>query len=169
MSPNKETQKSGGFTAEERAAMKERAKELAAEERASKNRAAGRAICWRRSPRCRNRIAAWPAGCTRSSPRARRSSGRRPGTGCPRMPGTARSSASSRARRSSARVRDVWLPGHGAPGRRQHVADLVCAEGVDRRRRGQDRRTGEACGELRSHHVASGQGNIRSHASAIVV
>ncbi len=41
MSPNKETQKSGGFTAEERAAMKERAKELAAEERASKNRAAG--------------------------------------------------------------------------------------------------------------------------------
>jgi uncharacterized protein YdhG (YjbR/CyaY superfamily) len=41
MSPNKETQKSGGFTAAERAAMKERAKELAAEERASKNRAAG--------------------------------------------------------------------------------------------------------------------------------
>ena len=33
--------KSGGFTAEERAAMKERAKELKAEERANKNRAAG--------------------------------------------------------------------------------------------------------------------------------
>jgi len=43
VSLNKETQKSGGFTAEERAAMKERAKELAAEERASKNRAAGEA------------------------------------------------------------------------------------------------------------------------------
>ncbi len=52
MSPETETQeatrstaadseKSGGFTKEERAAMKERAKELAAEERASKNRAAG--------------------------------------------------------------------------------------------------------------------------------
>jgi uncharacterized protein YdhG (YjbR/CyaY superfamily) len=41
MSPKKETQQSSGFTAEERAAMKERAKELAAEERASKNRAAG--------------------------------------------------------------------------------------------------------------------------------
>lgn len=41
MSTKKATQKSGGFTAEERAAMKERAKELAAEERASKNRAAG--------------------------------------------------------------------------------------------------------------------------------
>jgi uncharacterized protein YdhG (YjbR/CyaY superfamily) len=41
MSPKSETQKSAGLTAEERAAMKERAKELAAEERASKNRAAG--------------------------------------------------------------------------------------------------------------------------------
>jgi uncharacterized protein YdhG (YjbR/CyaY superfamily) len=49
MSPKKATEetamasnkKSGGFTAEEQAAMKERAKELAAEERASKNRAVG--------------------------------------------------------------------------------------------------------------------------------
>jgi uncharacterized protein YdhG (YjbR/CyaY superfamily) len=41
MSPKKDTQKSSGFTAEEQAAMKERAKELKAEERASKNRAAG--------------------------------------------------------------------------------------------------------------------------------
>jgi len=45
MSPRKDTQESGqegaGFTAEERAAMKERAKELKAEARASKDRAAG--------------------------------------------------------------------------------------------------------------------------------
>jgi uncharacterized protein YdhG (YjbR/CyaY superfamily) len=46
MSEKKVTQKSGtskaaGFTAEERAAMKERARELKAEERASKNRAEG--------------------------------------------------------------------------------------------------------------------------------
>jgi uncharacterized protein YdhG (YjbR/CyaY superfamily) len=41
MSPKKETQKSGGFTAEERAAMKERAKEIKAEARADKDRAAG--------------------------------------------------------------------------------------------------------------------------------
>jgi uncharacterized protein YdhG (YjbR/CyaY superfamily) len=52
MSPKKETQKSAksttanhknskGFTAEEKAAMKERAKELKAEERAKKDRAAG--------------------------------------------------------------------------------------------------------------------------------
>ncbi len=45
MSPKKDTQESGqegaGFTAEERAAMKERAKELKAEARANKDRAAG--------------------------------------------------------------------------------------------------------------------------------
>ena len=41
MSAKKATQKSEGFTDEERAAMRERAKELKAEERANKNRAAG--------------------------------------------------------------------------------------------------------------------------------
>jgi len=41
MSPKKETQNSQGFTAEERAAMKERARELKAEARANKDRAAG--------------------------------------------------------------------------------------------------------------------------------
>jgi len=42
MSPKKETtKKSQGFSAEEKAAMKERAKELKAEERAKKDRAAG--------------------------------------------------------------------------------------------------------------------------------
>ncbi len=41
MSPKKETTKSAGFTDEEKAAMKERAKELKAEERASKDRAVG--------------------------------------------------------------------------------------------------------------------------------
>ena len=41
MGPKNETQKSGGFTAEEQAAMKERARELQAEARASKHRAVG--------------------------------------------------------------------------------------------------------------------------------
>ena len=41
MNAKKSTKKSEGFTAEERAAMRERAKELKAEERANKNRAAG--------------------------------------------------------------------------------------------------------------------------------
>ena len=41
MSPTKDTQKSAGFTDEERAAMKERAKELKAEARAMQDREAG--------------------------------------------------------------------------------------------------------------------------------
>ena len=41
MSPKKDTEKSKGFSDEERAAMKERARELKAEERAKKDRAAG--------------------------------------------------------------------------------------------------------------------------------
>lgn len=41
MSPKKDTQKSKGWTDEEKAAMKERAKELKAEARASKNRDEG--------------------------------------------------------------------------------------------------------------------------------
>ncbi len=41
MTTRKATQKSGGFTAEEQVAMKERARELQAEARANKNRAAG--------------------------------------------------------------------------------------------------------------------------------
>ena len=41
MSPKKETQKSRGFSDDEKAAMKERAKELKAEARADKNKAEG--------------------------------------------------------------------------------------------------------------------------------
>ena len=41
MSPKKETKKSDGFTAEEKAAMKARAQEMKAEARASKNREEG--------------------------------------------------------------------------------------------------------------------------------
>ncbi|NUR77423.1 MAG: hypothetical protein HOQ28_14205 [Thermoleophilia bacterium] len=43
MSPAKATQKSQGFTAEEKAAMKERARELKAEARAKKSKAGGEA------------------------------------------------------------------------------------------------------------------------------
>ena len=44
MSTKKDTHKSEGFTAEEKAAMKARAQELKAEERASKNRAEGERV-----------------------------------------------------------------------------------------------------------------------------
>jgi deoxyribonuclease-4 len=47
-------------------------------------------------------------------------------------------------------VRDVRLQRRGEPRRRRHVADLLRAEGVDRRRRGKDRRAREESGELRT-------------------
>src|SRR5437868_1485746 len=50
-----------------------------------------------------SRIAPWPGGSMPSSKPARRPSRREPGTGCPRMPRTARSSAFFKARRSSRR------------------------------------------------------------------
>src|SRR5215207_5141155 len=45
-------------------------------------------------------------------------------------------------------VRDVRIQRRGEPRRRRHVADLLRAEGVDRRRRGKDRRAREESGEL---------------------
>src|SRR5687767_635249 len=45
-------------------------------------------------------------------------------------------------------VRDARLQRRGEPRRRRHVADLLRAEGVDRRRRGKDRRAREESGEL---------------------
>ena len=89
-----------GFTDEERAAMKEHAPraEGGRRRRQRGTRRTGKAPCSRRSPRCRNRIAPWASGSMRSSKPARQPSRRDSGTGCPRMPRTARSSASSRAR-----------------------------------------------------------------------
>src|SRR5215216_1239378 len=92
--------KSSGFTAEERAAMKERARELKAEARMTKNRAAGESAVLAK-------IAEMP---------------------------------------QQLEVLDVRLPGRGEPRRRRHVADLLRAEGVDRRRRKTDRRAGEESG-----------------------
>src|SRR5205823_3346904 len=47
-------------------------------------------------------------------------------------------------------VRDVRLQRQGEPRRRRHVADLLRAQGVDRRRRGRDRCAREESGELRA-------------------
>ena len=78
--------KSKGFTDEERAAMKERAKELKAEARANKDKAEGEsavlaAIAELQEPDRES----WPSGSMRSSQPARQPSRRKPGTGCPRM------------------------------------------------------------------------------------
>ena len=144
-----------GFTDEERGAMRERAKELKAAARpAAATRRTGKAPCSRRSPRCRNRIAPWASGSMRSSKPARQPSRRDSGTGCPRMPRTARSSASSKARRSSKRGTRRSASARGEPRRRRHVADRLRAEGVDCRRRGKDRRAREESGELRTELAA---------------
>src|SRR5919201_1738708 len=45
---------------------------------------------------------------------------------------------------------DVRLQRQGEPRRRLHVADLLRAQGVEQRRRAQDRRAGEESGELRT-------------------
>src|SRR5688500_16775362 len=100
----KDTQKSRGFSDEEKAAMRERAKELKAEARADKNKAEGESAALAA-------IAAMPepdraiakrlhAIIKASAPASRR----KPGMGCPPMPTRrARLSASSHLRRSSTR------------------------------------------------------------------
>ena len=75
--------------------------------------------------------------------------------GMRRTPGTARSCASSRARRSSRAVRDVRLPGSGQPRRWRDVADRLRPNRADRRRRGKDRCAGAESGELITDSLAS--------------
>ena len=60
------TKKSGGFTEEERGAMKERAKELktAARRGSRASKADGEGDVSRSSPRCRSRIASWASAST---------------------------------------------------------------------------------------------------------
>ena len=119
MSPKNDTQESAsstteingnskGFTDEERAAMKEPAKELKAEERANKNRAAGESDLLTKIAEMPEAGRAMATQLHEIISASARTSGRKPGTGCRRMPGTARSSASSRLRASSTRVTRRW-------------------------------------------------------------
>ena len=137
-----------GFTEEEQAAMKARARELKAEARADKKRAEGEkavldAIAEMSEP---DRTMAMRS--TRSSRRTRRTSGRRPGTGCPRMPRTARHLLLPARGEVQGEVRDARLQRRSESRRRRHVADLVRSEGVDPHRRGKDRRACEESCEL---------------------
>ena len=116
MSPKKDTQKSAksttainkkfkGFTDEERAAMKERAQELKAAARRGPRGQGGRG---KRRAREDRRDAGTGSRHGHAAPCYHQSQRASPlaedsGTGCPRMPRTARSSASSKARRSSKR------------------------------------------------------------------
>jgi len=135
--------KSGGFTDEERAAMKERARELKAD------KADGESALLAKIAEMKGRIAPSRRGSTPSSWRPRRPSRRKRGTGCPPMPGTARSSASSRARRSSSRATPRSASATGRTWTKAPCGDRVRAEGADRRRRGADRRARQEGGRLR--------------------
>ena len=99
----KKDKKSTGFTDDERAAMKARAQELKAEARANKNRAEGERDVLAAIAAMKEPDRAMAKRLHAIVKKARRTSGRRPGTGCPPMPRTARSSASSRVRGSSNR------------------------------------------------------------------
>ena len=102
MSPKKDTQKSNVWTDEEKAAMKERAKEMKAEARASKNRQKAKKRCLQPSKPCPNQTTPWRSASMRSSQPPHPTSCQKPGTVCPPMPiQTARSFASFRRRANS--------------------------------------------------------------------
>ena len=145
---------SAGFTAEERAAMKERAAELKAEARATKDKAAGERDLLTKIAELPDRIGPWASGCTRSSPPAHQSSRQD-------LVRDARVRQGRQGRlllHAGAEVQhavcDVRLQRHGESRRRHHVARRLRADGVDRHRRGRDCRAREASGELRPELAA---------------
>jgi hypothetical protein len=144
--------KSNGFTDEERVAMKERAQELkaAARRRPGADKADGERAVLEKIAEMSEPDRDTASGSMRSSKPARRSSRRNSGTGCPRMPRTARSSASPKRAEVQDEVRNVGLQRQGEPRRRRHVANRFRSTGVDRRRRGKDHRAREESGELKT-------------------
>ena len=138
------------FTVEERAAMKERAKELKAEARATKNKAEGERDVLAKiaelpeperamAERLHEIItASAPVLAPKTLVRdARVYQGRQDRLLLPERAEVQHE------------VRDARLQRHGEPRRRRHVADCLRGQGVDRRRRGKDQRACEESGELR--------------------
>src|SRR3954451_7050891 len=141
------TASSEGFTAEERAAMKERARELKAAARR------GRAAKADGESDVLDKIAEMPEPDRgRAAPRCHQ--GRCAG---PRAEALVRDAGLRQGRQGGLlfsecaevqdEVRDARLQRQGQPRRRRHVADHLRSDEVDRRRRGKDRRTGGASGE----------------------
>jgi len=128
-----------------------RRQELKAEARADKDKADGEsavlaAIAALQEPD----RALGPSGSMPSSKPAHGHSRRKPGTGCPRMPGMARSVCFLPKRAEvQDEVCDVRLQRRGEARRRQPVAGRLRAQGVDCRRRGQDQRAREESGKRR--------------------
>ena len=150
MSPKKDTQKSERTSRMmEKAAMKARAQELKAEARANKDKAAGESAVLAA-------IAAMPepdramaqrihAIITASAPDLCAENLVRDARVCQGRQGRLLLPKRAEVQRE---VRDARLQRRGEPRRRRHVADRLRAEGVDRRRRGKDRRAREESGEL---------------------
>ena len=97
-----------GIPDEERAAMKERAQELKAATRAT-DKAYGESAVLATIAAMKEPDRAMAKRLHAIIKPARQSSRRKPGTGCPRMPRTAKSSAFSKAREVQHEVRDVRL------------------------------------------------------------
>ena len=146
------TGKSKGFTDEEKAAMKERAQELKAEARANKDKADGESdvlakIAEMPEPdrtMAKRLHAIIKASAPALSPKTWYG-----------MPAYANKDGKvvcffQSAQKFNARYATFGFNDDGEPRRRRHVADLLRAEGVDRRRRGKDRRAREESGELRT-------------------
>jgi uncharacterized protein YdhG (YjbR/CyaY superfamily) len=141
--------RSAGFSAEERAAMQERANELRAEARANTSRAAG-------ARDLLAKIAALPepdrtmaerihAMVTASAPEL----APRTWYGMPAYAnGDGKVVCSFTPASKFNALRDRRLQRRGEPGRWHHGADVVRAHGGDRGRRGADRRAGEASGAV---------------------
>ena len=138
---------SKGFTPEERAAMKERAKELkAAANRADGEKAVLAAIAKMPEPdrsMGKRLHAIIKAAAPALSPKTWYG-----------MPAYAKDDKVvcyfQSADKFKSRYADVRLQRHGEPRPRRDVVDLLRAEGVDRRRRGKDRQAREESGELRT-------------------
>jgi uncharacterized protein YdhG (YjbR/CyaY superfamily) len=145
------SKKSKGLTAEERAAMKERLKELRAEERGKKGRAEGERDVLAKiaeMPRpdramAKRLHAIIQASAPALSPKTWYG-----------MPAYAKDGKVvcffQSAHKFKARYATVGFSDEANPRRRRHVADRLRAEGVDRRRGGEDRRAREEGTELRT-------------------
>src|SRR3712207_911651 len=139
-----------GFTEEERAAMRERAKEQKAEARAEKNRAEGESAVLAKIAEMQGPDRAMAerlhaivkASAPVLSPKT--------WYGMPAYANKDGKVVWLLPKRAEVRreVRDARLQRPGEPRRGRHVADLLRAEGVGRRRRGEDRRVREEGGEL---------------------
>jgi hypothetical protein len=136
---------SKGFTGEERAAMKERAKELkAAAGKADDEREVLAKIDEMQGPGSRlGQAAACDHQSQRAGPLAENLVRR--ARVCPGWQGRL---LLPKRGEVQIEVRNVRLQRHGEPRRRRHVAGLLRAEGADRRRRENDRRAREKSGEL---------------------